>query len=124
MTTPAPTREPDWQKVATVDEFEDDRPLGCGATLPAGDELEVAIVRHKGEWYAIRDECSHGKVPLSDGDVVDGSIECYLHGSVFNLRTGQPENLPATQPVPVYPVRIDGNDVLVDVANPSFDADW
>lgn len=116
--------EADWQKVATVDEFTGDRPIGCAAALPNGEELEIAIVQHQGEWFAIRDECSHGKVPLSDGDVEHGSIECYLHGSVFNLRTGQPENLPATQPVPVYPVRIEGNDVLVDLANPSFDADW
>jgi 3-phenylpropionate/trans-cinnamate dioxygenase ferredoxin component len=118
------SRTPDWQKVATLDEFEDDRPIGCAATLPSGEDLEVAIVRHQGEWFAIRDECSHAKVPLSDGDVVDCTIECYLHGSVFNLRTGEPVNLPATQPVPVFPVRIDGDDILVDIANPSFDADW
>ncbi|MGJ6981122.1 Rieske (2Fe-2S) protein [Aestuariimicrobium soli] len=117
-------RDPDWQKVATVDEFTTDLPIGCSATLANGEDLEIAIVQHQGEWFAIRDECSHAKVPLSEGDVVGGTIECYLHGSVFNLRTGQPENLPATQPVPVFPVRIDGDDVLVDLANPSFDADW
>ena len=41
-----------------------------------------------------------------------------MHGSIFDLRTGKPRNLPATEPLPVYPVTIDGDDVLVDVANP------
>ena len=111
--------DPNWQKVAEVDEFTSDVPIGC----EYGD-LELALVQHEGQWYALRDECSHAKVKLSEGDVVDCTIECYLHGSVFDLKSGEPRNLPATQPVPVYPVRIDGNDVLVDVANPSFDAEY
>jgi len=57
-------------------------------------------------------------VRLSEGDVEDCEIECWLHGSTFSLETGAPLNLPATEPVPVYPVTIDGDDVLVDVANP------
>jgi 3-phenylpropionate/trans-cinnamate dioxygenase ferredoxin subunit len=50
---------------------------------------------------------------LSEGDVEDGTIECWLHGSKFDLATGRPICLPATRPVPVYPVKIDGDDVLV-----------
>ena len=64
------------------------------------------------------DICSHAEVSLSEGEVDDGEIECWLHGSRFDLRTGQPTGLPATEPVPVYPVKIDGDDVLVDVVNP------
>jgi len=45
-------------------------------------------------------------------------FECWLHGSRFDLRTGEPTGLPAYEPVPVYPVRLDGDDVLVDVKNP------
>ena len=81
-------------------------------------ELEgepVAIVRTEGEVFAIRDVCSHAEVPLSEGEVYDHTIECYLHGSCFDLRTGQPTGLPATEPVPVYPVKIEGDDVLVAI---------
>ncbi len=95
------------------------------ADLPAGQALavslagtEVAVVRAGDEVFAIRDECSHQSVPLSDGEVEGCLIECFLHGSQFDLRTGRPTSLPAFEPVPVYPVRIDGDDVLVDVDNP------
>ena len=81
-------------------------------------DVDVAIVRFDDEVYAIEDVCSHAEVALSDGDVdeVDGAptIECALHGSCFDLRTGQPTNIPATEPVPVYPVRVEGDDVYVD----------
>ena len=85
-------------------------------------DVDVAVVDFDGELYAIEDVCSHAEVALSDGDLdeVDGAptIECALHGSCFDLRTGQPTNLPATEPVPVYPVRVEGDDVLVDVDAP------
>jgi 3-phenylpropionate/trans-cinnamate dioxygenase ferredoxin subunit len=54
-------------------------------------------------------------VPLSDGDVEDCTVECWLHGSRFDLRTGKPTGLPATVPVPVYAVRVEGDDVLVSL---------
>jgi 3-phenylpropionate/trans-cinnamate dioxygenase ferredoxin subunit len=62
--------------------------------------------------------CSHGEVPLSDGDIDGCTLECYMHGSRFDLRTGLPLELPATMPVPVYPVRLDGESVFVDPDNP------
>ena len=64
--------------------------------------------------YAMLDECSHGQVELSEGDVEDGYIECWLHGSRFDLTTGVPAGPPATRPVPVYPVRI--TDGFIEVA--------
>ena len=82
---------------------------------------EVAIVRSGEEVFAIRDECSHAAIPLSEGDVEDCEIECWLHGSRFDLRTGKAINLPATEPVPVYPCTVSGDDVLVDVTNPLTD---
>ena len=75
----------------------------------------VAVVHTEGEFDAIRDECSHAEVPLSEGDIDGTTLECWLHGSRFDLVTGQPIGLPATVPVPVYPVKIDGDDVLVAV---------
>jgi 3-phenylpropionate/trans-cinnamate dioxygenase ferredoxin subunit len=81
-------------------------------------DIDVAVVRFEGQLYALEDRCSHADVPLTDGDVelFDGAptIECFLHGSCFDLRTGEPTNLPATEPVDVYPVRVEGEDVLVD----------
>ena len=56
----------------------------------------------------------HAEVSLSEGEVEDCTIECWLHGSQFDLRTGQPLSLPAIRPVPVYPVRVEGDAVLVD----------
>ena len=87
--------------------------LGAGGRLEA-----LAVVRFEGQLYALEDRCSHADVPLSEGDVEQfngaPTIECYLHGSCFDLRTGEPTNLPATEPVDVYPVRVEGEDVLVD----------
>jgi 3-phenylpropionate/trans-cinnamate dioxygenase ferredoxin subunit len=82
----------------------------------------IAVVRFEGEVFAIDDVCSHAEVPLSEGDVEEfhgaPTIECWLHGSCFDLTSGRPTNLPATEPVPVYPVRVDGDDVFVDVDAP------
>ena len=92
------------------------------AALPVELEgTEVAVVRSAGHVFAIRDECSHAAIPLSEGDIEDCEIECWLHGSRFDLRTGKAINLPATEPVPVYPCVIEGGDVLVDVTNPLTD---
>ncbi len=83
--------------------------------------VEVAMVRAEdGVLHAISDICSHGAVSLSDGEVEGATIECWLHGSRFDLRTGAPTGLPAIRPVPVYPVTIDGDRVLVDVDAPLF----
>ena len=77
------------------------------------DGRPVAMVRSEGQLYAIQDICSHAEVALSEGDVEEGTIECWLHGSRFDLATGRPTGLPATRPVPVYPVKQDGDDLLV-----------
>ena len=76
-------------------------------------EVPVAIVRADGEIYAIHDVCSHEEVPLSEGEVYDHTVECWLHGSCFDLRTGKPTGPPATRAVPTYSVKIDGDDVYV-----------
>lgn len=75
----------------------------------------VCIARSNGEVFAISDICSHADVALSEGDVEDGHIECWLHGSMFDLRTGMPTGLPATKPVPTFPVTVEGDDVLVQM---------
>jgi 3-phenylpropionate/trans-cinnamate dioxygenase ferredoxin subunit len=80
----------------------------------------VAIVRDSaGDVHAIDDTCSHANVSLSEGDVEDGEIECWLHGSRFDLRSGKPTGLPAVSPIAVYPVKIVGDDVFVAVTKES-----
>ncbi len=79
---------------------------------------DVAIVNTTEGVFAIHDVCSHGEVPLSEGEVDGTTIECYMHGSRFDLRTGLPLELPATVPVPVYPVQVAGDDILIDLSNP------
>jgi 3-phenylpropionate/trans-cinnamate dioxygenase ferredoxin subunit len=95
-----------WTVACPVAELEDDKPF----SVEVDDEL-VALVSTEGEVFAIRDECSHQDVMLSLGDVEDCTLECFAHGSRFDLRTGEALDLPATQPVPVYPVKIEGDDV-------------
>ena len=77
----------------------------------------IAVVRdEQGDVHALSDMCTHATVPLSEGEVDDCTIECWLHGSRFDLRTGEPTGLPAITPVDVYPVTIDGDDVYVDTS--------
>jgi 3-phenylpropionate/trans-cinnamate dioxygenase ferredoxin component len=89
-----------------------------GALAVELDGVEVALVRTEDEVFAIHDECSHASIPLSEGEVEGCEIECWLHGSMFDLRTGKPTNLPATEPVNIYPCKVDGDAVYVDVHHP------
>jgi 3-phenylpropionate/trans-cinnamate dioxygenase ferredoxin subunit len=75
---------------------------------------DVAVARDGEEVFAIENLCSHAAVPLSEGEVADGTVECWLHGSCFDLRTGKPTHLPATEPVAIFPVEVRGTDVYVD----------
>ena len=79
---------------------------------------DIALVRCDEGVFAIGSRCSHADVDLSEGEVDGCALECWLHGSQFDLRTGQPLSLPALEPVPTYHVDIvgDGHDarVLID----------
>jgi len=79
------------------------------------DGVAIAVVLDgNGEVHAIGDTCTHGDISLSEGFVEGETLECWAHGSAFSLRTGRPLNLPAYEPVPVFVVQIDGDDVLID----------
>lgn len=86
-----------------------------GALRVEVDGEPVCLARSRGCLYAIGDTCSHAEVSLSEGEVFDGTVECWLHGSRFDLATGEALCLPATRPVPTYPVRVDGDEVSVSV---------
>ena len=102
-----------FERACSLEELSDGEALGV--TI---DDQDVAIAREGDEVFVVEDTCSHSYVPLSEGDVEGCTVECWLHGSEFDLRTGQPLSLPATEPVAVYPVKVDGDAVYVNVDNP------
>ena len=77
--------------------------------------LRLAVVRIGEDFYVIGDRCSHANFSLSDGEILEDEleIECWKHGSTFSLTDGKPQSLPATKPVPVYEVELDGDEVKV-----------
>lgn len=108
------------QVVAAIGDLEEGETLRLELDAADGSLVEVALVRAEdGQYYAINDICSHGQVSLSEGEVEGTTLECWLHGSMFDLRTGAPTGLPATRPVATYPVTIEGDDVLVDIDSPN-----
>ena len=86
------------------------------ATKVVVNGINVAVVRIGDDFYAINDTCSHGNVSLSEGVVVTETkeLECVKHGSAFNMETGCPNTLPATQPVAVYSVTVKGDEVFIE----------
>jgi 3-phenylpropionate/trans-cinnamate dioxygenase ferredoxin subunit len=99
-------------RLCSLAELEPDVPLRVEL-----DEVDVAVVRVGDEVFAIEDLCSHAEVPLSDGEVTDCTIECELHGSRFDLRTGKPTGPPASRPVPVYPTSVIDGEVFAELEN-------
>ena len=78
----------------------------------------IALVRIGDDFYALGDRCSHADFSLSEGELWPDEleIECWKHGSTFSLKTGEPQSLPATRPVPVYDVRVEGDEVWVELS--------
>jgi 3-phenylpropionate/trans-cinnamate dioxygenase ferredoxin subunit len=97
-------------RACALDELKDDAALGVTV-----EDQDLALARHGDEIFAVEDICSHAAVALSEGDVEDCTVECWLHGSRFDLRTGKPTGLPATEPVATFPVDVRDGDVYVDI---------
>ncbi|WP_084958240.1 Rieske (2Fe-2S) protein [Thermoactinospora rubra] len=100
-----------FEKICKVSDIPDEGVIG----VEVGD-TPVALVRRGEEVFALHNVCSHAEVMLSEGEVYDGTLECWLHGSCFDIRTGKPTGPPATKPVNVYRVKIEGDDVLVSLS--------
>jgi 3-phenylpropionate/trans-cinnamate dioxygenase ferredoxin subunit len=75
--------------------------------------VAVCVARVGDEVFAVADTCSHSDASLSEGDVTDHKIECWLHGAEFDLRTGQALSLPATQPLQTFSVQRDGDSITI-----------
>lgn len=97
-------------KAAKVSEI----PPGRSKVVEVGDE-DVAVCNVEGKIYVIANVCTHDDGPLGDGYLLGDEIECPRHGARFNVRTGEVRTLPAIVPVPVFEVKIEGDDILVDV---------
>ncbi|WP_345267547.1 non-heme iron oxygenase ferredoxin subunit [Nocardioides nanhaiensis] len=87
-----------------------------GVTIGALDVAIAKCVSDDGteEFFALQDLCSHAAVNLSEGEVADCAVECWLHGSRFDLRSGKPTGLPATEPVATFPVEVRADGLYVD----------
>jgi len=76
---------------------------------------DVALCNVNGEIYAVANVCTHDGGPLGEGHLLGDEIECPRHGARFNVRTGQVKSLPAIIPIPIFKVKIEGDDILVEV---------
>lgn len=98
----------DFVTVAKLDDLEENRPTAVEA-----EDEEIVLIRKDGTVHALEDRCSHEDYPLHNGEVLDGQIECALHGARFDLETGDNRALPAVKPVQRYECRVEGDEVQV-----------
>lgn len=88
------------------------------ATRIVVDGVPVAVVLDSnGDVHVIGDTCTHGDISLAEGFVEDGTLECWAHGSKFDLNTGKPLTLPAFEPVPVFAVVERDGQLFIDVTH-------
>ncbi|MGD8149033.1 non-heme iron oxygenase ferredoxin subunit [Ornithinimicrobium sp. Y1694] len=87
---------------------ESELPTGAGAVVADIGGRRVTIARDSsGQLHAFDDTCTHANVSLAEGEIEGDRIECWLHGSQFDMTTGEPKQLPATQPVAVHTLEVD-----------------
>ncbi len=94
--------------------------VGAEAELPEGsqtavtvDGAGVVVVRYEGQFYALRNNCTHKDYPLLGGEVAAGRITCEKHGGKFELATGKARTLPAVKPVKIYRTLVEDGSVYV-----------
>ena len=96
--------------VASLDEVPENDTKGVMV-----DDLAIVLINSGGDIHALEDRCSHEEFPLSAGEVAAGEITCTLHGARFDIATGAVRALPAVMPVRRFDVRLDGDEIQVDV---------
>lgn len=79
------------------------------------DGKSICVAKLNGSVFALDDTCTHADASLSEGEIIDGAIECWLHGAHFDLATGEALTPPAISPVKSYPVKVDGDAVTVEI---------
>jgi len=98
----------EYTKVASLSELSS----GEMKMVTLGEE-DILLANVDGKIHAVSDLCSHADASLSDGYIEEGEVECPLHGSRFNLTTGEALNLPADEPLKVYEIKVEGDDIFV-----------
>ncbi|HEY4685438.1 MAG TPA: non-heme iron oxygenase ferredoxin subunit [Dehalococcoidia bacterium] len=91
-----------------------DVPAGRVRVFEVG-ERSIALANVDGAFFAIDNLCTHDGGPLGEGTLAGDQVECPRHGARFDVRTGAVRALPAVRPVRTYPVRLEGDEVSVDV---------
>ena len=98
----------DWIRVATLEECP---PGSLRSVMVEGES--IVLVNVDGDLYALRDQCSHEELPLSDGEVEGDIIVCQYHGARFDLASGAPRGLPAVRPVRSFSVEVREGEIFV-----------
>ena len=99
-----------WIKACTLDQIQDGQLFGFRS-----DDKKILLAKQKGKIFATDLICTHAEADLSTGFLSDEGIRCPLHLSVFNLENGKPQNLPAEVPLKTYNVKIEQNEIYVEV---------
>ncbi len=94
--------------VAKVGEIKE----GVVKVVRVGD-APIGLTKIDGEFFAFADVCTHDDGPVAEGELDDYIIECPRHGAKFDIRTGKVKQLPAVVPIPIYAVKVEGDEVLV-----------
>jgi len=92
----------------------DDLSPGGVKVVEVGEE-EIALCNVEGQVYAVANICTHDNSPLGAGHLIGSEIECPRHGARFDVRTGEAKTLPAVVPLPSFEVKVQGDDIVVDV---------
>ena len=100
----------EWVKVAQAGEV----PAGKAKVVVARGQ-RLALSNVEGNFFAVKDLCTHDNGPLGEGELWGEEIECPRHGARFNVKTGQAVTLPAVVPVKTFPVKVAGSEVFVEV---------
>jgi nitrite reductase/ring-hydroxylating ferredoxin subunit len=98
----------EWMTVANTGDLPEGEMVG--ATVNG---LEVLVANVGGRYFAIGSVCTHEGGPLADGDLYEGIVTCPWHGSEFSVGTGEVEMPPATEPEPVFDVRVEGDEIQI-----------
>src|SRR3989344_5963676 len=99
-----------WVKVAKTADIPD------GGIRPfSANGKKIAVAHIGSEFFAIDDICTHAQCSLGEGSLVDREVECSCHGSRFDVKSGSVRFLPATTPVKTYPLKLEGEDILVEI---------
>lgn len=101
---------PQWVKACSLEKIKDGQLFGFSA-----EDKKILLANQKGKIYATDLICTHAEADLSTGFLTEEGVRCPLHLSVFNLQDGKPQNLPAETPLKTYNVKIDQNEIYVEV---------